>query len=294
MKLFVSYARDDVLIAQGIVESLSARGIDVWWDERLGVGEAFRERIQEKLADCDFVVVIWTERSVHSKWVLSEALAARDSGRLISIALRAVIPPLGFRQFQFLKLLNADSSEFQQFAELVAGLDEMRPPQVLRERRGFLSVDFSRKYRLGVLRSAAWALAISVCCALVAAPALVTLGTSSISMVFGAFISLWLGRLMLPDPKGMGRAKQEYFFERHALIPFTLAIFVAVVWLIYITWARTVSVSIDGLARPNYLRIALILPITVCAIYIVPAVMIRILYGLGLFRTNEQVRSAAN
>lgn len=290
MKIFLSYSREDVATARRVVDGLSQKGVDAWWDERIGVGEAFRQRIDAKLSECDFVVVLWTDRSIHSKWVLSEALAARDVGKLLSVALGGAIPPLGFRQFQFLQVSEADDTELERLATLISGLETARPHQVLRERRGFLSIDFGKRYRLGVWKIAAWALVVTLAFALIAAPFLETKGTWSAYMLVGAFLSLWLGRLVLPDPEGVGRSKPERWFELHVIFPFALAIAIVAVWLMYIAWARSGLTSIEELAAPNYTRMAMLSPLTACAIYIVPSVFIRILHGLWMFRLHERVK----
>jgi adenylate cyclase len=103
-RVFLSYAREDVESAKSLAEAISAVGHDVWWDRHLHGGSRFVAEIDRELKEADAVVVVWSETSVESAWVQDEAAEGRDSGRLVPVALGAVKPPLGFRQFHTIAL----------------------------------------------------------------------------------------------------------------------------------------------------------------------------------------------
>jgi len=67
-----------------------------------------RQRVVE-LEAADAVVVVWSEASVQSNWVLDEAMHGRDRGCLIPVRFDDSQPPLGFRQIQSIHL--ADGSD---------------------------------------------------------------------------------------------------------------------------------------------------------------------------------------
>lgn len=99
-RVFISYARVDRQKVVPIGKLLEAKGFAVWLDTNIEGGAAFARAIAAELERAQVVVVAWSAASVNSNWVLDEASAARDSGRLVPLALDATTPPLGFRQFQ--------------------------------------------------------------------------------------------------------------------------------------------------------------------------------------------------
>lgn len=99
-QIFLSYSRQDAEAAKTLATRLSAAGHKVWWDKNISGGSAFAAEIEEALTDADIVMVLWSNASVKSPWVLDEAGEGRDSGRLLPVALDHCRPPLGFRQFQ--------------------------------------------------------------------------------------------------------------------------------------------------------------------------------------------------
>lgn len=102
--LFLSYDRDDLAKAKALAGVLEAAGHDVWWDGHIRGGAEFSEEIERALEAADKVVVLWSANSVRSAWVRDEAAAGRDSGRLIPVLIEAILPPMGFRQFQAIDL----------------------------------------------------------------------------------------------------------------------------------------------------------------------------------------------
>ena len=126
--VFLSYAHDDRARAERIATALEQAGHDVWWDRQIHAGRRFSQEIDEALNAAQWVVVLWSSHSVHSSWVQDEAAAGRDSGRLIPALLDDVVPPLGFRQYQSIKLgrVTARSGEAP-IRPLVAALASSMP-----------------------------------------------------------------------------------------------------------------------------------------------------------------------
>ena len=101
--IFMSYAKDDRGLAEGLANSLSANGHSVWWDTSLVGGDDFRAKILEQLNAARTVIVIWSARSVDSRWVQEEAEAGANDGKLVPVMtpdLPISAIPLGFRSFQ--------------------------------------------------------------------------------------------------------------------------------------------------------------------------------------------------
>jgi hypothetical protein len=64
-------------------EALSDEGFSVWWDASLHSGETFDEIIEQQLRDAKAVVVLWSPRSVASRWVRAEATQADRRNKLV-------------------------------------------------------------------------------------------------------------------------------------------------------------------------------------------------------------------
>jgi adenylate cyclase len=103
-RIFLSYARDDLDAAKQLAEGLAQAGHEVWWDRHLHGGSRFAKEIDRALKNAEAVVVLWSEASLDSAWVQDEAAEARDSERLVPIAIGSAKPPLGFRQFHTIDL----------------------------------------------------------------------------------------------------------------------------------------------------------------------------------------------
>jgi hypothetical protein len=85
--IFVSYAKADRSLALKLAAMLEAEGWKVWWDTSLVIGDDFRNEIMTELGRARAVIVIWTDASVKSDWVRSEAGRAQADRKLIPVKL---------------------------------------------------------------------------------------------------------------------------------------------------------------------------------------------------------------
>jgi formylglycine-generating enzyme required for sulfatase activity len=100
--IFISYSNSDGTLTERLAKDLSGRGYSVWWDTGLLGGENFRQVIARELAAAQVAIVIWTQDSVRSEWVLSEAEQARAQGKLLPVRARTLNPaaiPMPFGVF---------------------------------------------------------------------------------------------------------------------------------------------------------------------------------------------------
>lgn len=76
-KVFLSYTSDDIELARRIAESLTAAGIDTWWDKWcIYPGDSLRQKIDEGLTNCTHFLVLLTPQSIDKPWVKAEMDAA--------------------------------------------------------------------------------------------------------------------------------------------------------------------------------------------------------------------------
>jgi len=104
--VFVSYKAEDRPRVEPLVEALEAEGLSVWWDARVGGGEAWREAIAEHLDSAACVIVVWSKRSTapEGRFVRDEASRAQRHGTYLPVTIDKVQPPLGFGEVQALSL----------------------------------------------------------------------------------------------------------------------------------------------------------------------------------------------
>lgn len=94
--VFLSYSRDDQTIARRFAEGFEREGLSVWWDQTLAVGEAFDQVTERALDEAKAVVVLWSKRSVESRWVRAEATQAQALGHLVPVMIEACRRPIMF------------------------------------------------------------------------------------------------------------------------------------------------------------------------------------------------------
>ncbi|MEL6317577.1 MAG: TIR domain-containing protein, partial [Pseudomonadota bacterium] len=92
--VFISYARRDSALAERLAETLTALGLNVWWDRRLLPGEDWEMEIERRIDGAKAVIVIWSAESVKSRAVRAEARRADRQSKLAPVCAEPVEPPL--------------------------------------------------------------------------------------------------------------------------------------------------------------------------------------------------------
>src|SRR5690349_23650393 len=77
-------------------EAFADEGFSVWWDASLHSGETFDEVIEQRLRDAKAVVVLWSPRSVASRWVRAEATQADRKNKLAPAIIEPCDRPIIF------------------------------------------------------------------------------------------------------------------------------------------------------------------------------------------------------
>jgi len=104
--IFLSYSRTDLPRARTIEQALTQSGWSVFWDRELLPGEGYRRAIEHELKEASCVIVLWSQTSIESEWVIDEAEAGKQKGHLVSVRIDDVEMPLGFRQLQAATLVD--------------------------------------------------------------------------------------------------------------------------------------------------------------------------------------------
>ena len=108
--IFISYSSEDRDTARRLAQALEQEGWSVWWDRKIAAGKSYQRVIEAELDAADCVIVIWSEKSVASDWVVAEAAEGRERDLLVPVSIDNAKPPLVFRQIQTADLSKWDGS----------------------------------------------------------------------------------------------------------------------------------------------------------------------------------------
>jgi exo-beta-1,3-glucanase (GH17 family) len=132
--IFISYNDTDKDRVAPIVSALEANGWSTFWDwKSIPVAKNWRQFIQKGLEEAKCVLVLWSEKSIDSKWVIEEADHGQSKGILIPILINDVRPPIGFRHIQAANLINwtgdIKSFEFKKLLHAIELILDSSPRQ---------------------------------------------------------------------------------------------------------------------------------------------------------------------
>ena len=124
--IFISYDSADRPIAQKFADALESRGWSVWWDREIPLGKAFDQVIEEELNAARCVIVLWSNQSVRSRWVKTEAAAAADRDCLLPVLIENIAIPVEFKRIQTAMLMNwrGDDSD-PEFSRLIKAIEQL-------------------------------------------------------------------------------------------------------------------------------------------------------------------------
>ncbi len=104
--IFLSYNREDQATARRFAEAFEAQGFEVWWDATLRSGEAYDEVTEKALREAKAVVVLWSKKSVVSRWVRAEATLADRNKTLVPAMIEPCDRPIMFELTQTAELAH--------------------------------------------------------------------------------------------------------------------------------------------------------------------------------------------
>ena len=118
--IFLSYANEDRATAERVAGVLETAGFTVWWDRRIPAGRSWRSVLEEALHGMRCLIVLWSENSINSPWVMEEAEEARRLGKIMfPVLLHKIDPPVGFRAIQAASLVDWDGAADAPAVELL-------------------------------------------------------------------------------------------------------------------------------------------------------------------------------
>lgn len=76
--IFISYASEDTDFARRLAGAFEGEGWSVWWDKQIPPGMDYAQVIEAAVNEARCVVVLWSQHSIGSRWVHTEAAAGAD------------------------------------------------------------------------------------------------------------------------------------------------------------------------------------------------------------------------
>lgn len=76
--IFLSYKRDDTLIAKWLIKKLTDRGFTVWWDDEIELNEQWLERIVEEIKIAPCFIGLWTTNALNEDGLFIPAANGRN------------------------------------------------------------------------------------------------------------------------------------------------------------------------------------------------------------------------
>ena len=122
--IFLSYNREDHATARRFAEAFEREGFSVWWDATLRSGEAYDEVTENALRQAKAVVVLWSKKSVVSRWVRAEATIADRNKTLVPAMIEPCQRPIMFELTQTAELGHWQGADYDK--AWVAFLDDVR------------------------------------------------------------------------------------------------------------------------------------------------------------------------
>ncbi|MFD6613172.1 TIR domain-containing protein [Micromonospora chalcea] len=155
--VFLSYSNEDRPVAAKLAAHLQERGVPLWWDASLQVGENWVRKIVRALDDATAILVLISPRSLKSEWVRHEwSIGLANSRRIIPILISGArftdLPP----ELADVVGVDLDSDYSGGLEKLVSALAELdkstepSPAEVVDVDKIVRDVTAKVLYRLGV------------------------------------------------------------------------------------------------------------------------------------------------
>jgi len=131
--IFLSYKREDKEIAHKIAEVIKQEGYSVWVDRIIPPGKEFYKVIEEEIKAASCVVVLWSNRSIESIEVKTEAKAGYKREILIPVLIEDVEQPFEFTLIEAADLVEWDGTsshdEFKLLLDSIGILKRSKLPE---------------------------------------------------------------------------------------------------------------------------------------------------------------------
>ena len=123
-EVFLSYAHEDIQVAQSVSERIGREKWSVFWDRTIPVGLTWDDIVEGALDASKCVVVLWSPAARNSDWVKIEAAEGAERGILPPALIEQTKIPLRFRRIQAADLVgwNPGAPDTQGMQALISAI----------------------------------------------------------------------------------------------------------------------------------------------------------------------------
>jgi hypothetical protein len=120
-RLYLTYSREDIEIAQRIAHDLGERGIDAWLDvERLAPGQEWRTQAQDVLNRCDGIVVLVSPALRRNRYAAQEISYTLSRGkRIMPLRIAPIAPSDASLELADLNMIDAVGPSYSKAIDAV-------------------------------------------------------------------------------------------------------------------------------------------------------------------------------
>lgn len=155
--IFISYSNKDRELTKKLAGALEDAGYSIWWDTKILGGRAFRKAIEEEINNAQCVIVVWSQHSVYSDFVVDEAGEAKKQGKpLLPVSFDGSEGAIGFRGYHVINLNKWDKTgDADVFRQLTSSLEAaVGKVPVTRKTKAEAEAEAQRKAEEGKVRKA--------------------------------------------------------------------------------------------------------------------------------------------
>lgn len=142
--VFISYKKNDRATADQIARELANVGLSVWSDQAITPGMDFQREIERELHQARCVLVLWSQASIVSPWVMKEALYALEKDKLVPALIEQTVLPLPFAALTTFDLRTLGSARLVALiAERLGKRNKSAPVELAPQRnKGFAFISY--------------------------------------------------------------------------------------------------------------------------------------------------------
>jgi hypothetical protein len=123
--VFISYAREERDRCVEFAKKLKALDLRVWFDAEIRPGKSFEDEIERALASASAVLVLWSKRSVASRWVRNESRRADERGKLVAACLEQCEIPLAVSHVHHVSLAGTIEDDDESWQMVLDAIDSL-------------------------------------------------------------------------------------------------------------------------------------------------------------------------
>jgi len=104
--VFISYSREDIKKIEPLVKKLKEKGLSIFWDQDIEIGEdEIDSYIRKKIDNAKCMIVFWSNNSSqNSDWVIGEANLALKRKILVPVEIEPVRKPIRFESINAIEM----------------------------------------------------------------------------------------------------------------------------------------------------------------------------------------------